>query len=38
MKGSMYTLDEVIDSGHGTDGVRLDSIMKRDLKEYLLTL
>lgn len=38
MNGSLYTLDEVIESGHGMNAARLDSVMKRDLKEYLLTL
>lgn len=38
MNGSLYTLDEVIESGHGMNGARPDSIMQRDLKEYLLTL
>lgn len=38
MNGSLYTLDEVIESGHGTNAMKLDSLMQRDLKEYLLTL
>jgi len=38
MAGSMATLDEVMESGHGMNGTRPDSLTKRDLKEYLLTL